>query len=162
MSFIKTKHLIKNKLIIIFLFFLANCQLQEPKKLHGINYLENREDILIINKSNKNDIIKLLGNPHSVSMNNENKWFYFERMITRGKMHRLGRNVLKSNNILEIEFNNYGILTSKKFYTKDDMKKIKISKKKTENTVSQKSFIDSFLSSVKQKMYGQQQRKQNK
>ena len=50
-------------------------------------------------------------------------------------------------------------LLIKKLYTKDDMKKVKISKKQTENTVSQKSFIDSFLSSIKQKMYGQRQRK---
>ena len=159
MSFIKTKHYFKNILIIIFLFFLANCQLQEPKKLHGINYLENRENLLIINKSNKNDVVNILGSPHSISINDDNKWFYFERMITRGKLHKLGRNVLKKNNILEIEFDKYGILLSKKLYTKDDMKKVKISKKQTENTVSQKSFIDSFLSSIKQKMYGQRQRK---
>ncbi len=139
--------------------FLANCQLQEPKKLHGINYLENRENLLLINKSNKNDVINLLGSPHSISINDENKWFYFERMITRGKLHKLGRNVLKKNNILEIEFNKYGILANKKLYTKDDMRKVRISKKQTENTVRQKSFIDTFLSSVKQKMYGQRQRK---
>jgi len=162
MTIIKSKHLIKSKLIIFFLFLLANCQLQEPKKLHGINYLENRESILVINKSNKNDVIKLLGNPHSKSINNENKWFYFERMITRGKLHKLGQNVLKKNNILEIEFNKYGILTNKMVYTKKNMKKVKLSKKKTENTVSQKSFLNSFLSSIKQKMYRQQQKSEKK
>ena len=151
--------MIKKNLIILFLILLANCQLQESKKLHGINYLENRENLLIINKSNKNDVVNILGSPHSISINDDNKWFYFERMITRGKLHKLGRNVLKKNNILEIEFDKYGILLSKKLYTKDDMKKVKISKKQTENTVSQKSFIDSFLSSIKQKMYGQRQRK---
>jgi outer membrane protein assembly factor BamE (lipoprotein component of BamABCDE complex) len=159
MSIIKRKHLMHIKFIIIFLFLLANCQLQEPKKLHGINYLENRKDILIINKSNKNDVVKLLGNPHSKSIANENKWFYFERMITRGKLHKLGRNVLKKNNVLEIEFNKYGVLTSKKIYTKNDMKKVKLSTKKTENTVTKKSFLNSFLSSIKQKMYGQQRKK---
>ena len=53
------------------------------------------------------------------------------------------------------------IYISKNFIsiTKYDIKKVKISKKQTENTVSQKSFIDSFLSSIKQKMYGQRQRK---
>ena len=159
MSVVKSKHSMPLKFITILLFLLANCQLQEPKKLHGINYLENREDILVINKSNKNDVIKLLGNPHSKSISNENRWFYFERMITRGKLHKLGRNVLKKNNVLEIEFNNYGVLSSKKIYTKNDMKKVKLSTKKTENTVTKKSFLNSFLSSIKQKMYGQKQRK---
>ena len=146
------------KFITIFLFLLANCQLQEPKKLHGINYLENRENILIINKSNKNDVVKLLGNPHSKSIANENRWFYFERMITRGKLHNLGRNILKENNILEVEFNKYGLVVNKKLYTKNDMQKVKMSKNKTKNTVSNKSFVSSFLSSLRQKMYGQREK----
>ena len=158
MSVIKSKHLIKIKFIIIILFLLANCQLQEPKKVHGINYLENRERILEVNKSNKNDVIKLLGNPHSTSVKDQDTWFYFERMITRGKLHKLGQNVLKKNNILEIKFNKYGVVTNKKIYTKNDMKKVKLSKKETENTLSQKSFLNSFLSSVRQKMYGQQKK----
>jgi len=154
MSVIKSKHLISKNLIIILVFLLANCQLQESKNLHGINYLENRKNILTVNKSNKNDVVKLLGNPHSKSINNENRWFYFERMISKGELHKLGRNILKKNNILEIEFDKYDVIVSKKIYTKDDMKKIKVSKKKTENTVSKKSFLNSFLSSLKQKMYG--------
>ena len=154
MSVIKSKHLISKNLIIILVFLLANCQLQESKNLHGINYLENRKNILTVNKSNKNDVVKLLGNPHSKSINNENRWFYFERMISKGELHKLGRNILKKNNILEIEFDKYDVIVSKKIYTKDDMKKIKVSKKKTENTVSERSFLNSFLSSLKQKMYG--------
>ena len=154
MSVIKSKHLISKNLIIILVFLLANCQLQESKNLHGINYLENRKNILTVNKSNKNDVLKLLGNPHSKSINNENRWFYFERMISKGELHKLGRNILKKNNILEIEFDKYDVIVSKKIYTKDDMKKIKVSKKRTENTVSEKSFLNSFLSSLKQKMYG--------
>jgi len=154
MSVIKSKHLISKNLIIILVFLLANCQLQESKNLHGINYLENRKNILTVNKSNKNDVLKLLGNPHSKSINNENRWFYFERMISKGELHKLGRNILKKNNILEIEFDKYDVIVSKKIYTKDDMKKIKVSKKRTENTVSERSFLNSFLSSLKQKMYG--------
>ena len=34
------------------------------------------------------------------------------------------------------------------------MKKINYSKKNTENTVTQQSFVGKFLSSVKEKMYG--------
>ena len=44
------------------------------------------------------------------SINNNDKWMYFERIMTRGKMHKLGQNVLKANNILELQFNNRGIL----------------------------------------------------
>ena len=34
------------------------------------------------------------------------------------------------------------------------MKKVNFSKDETENTVRKKSFVESFLSSVRQKMYG--------
>jgi outer membrane protein assembly factor BamE (lipoprotein component of BamABCDE complex) len=152
MSFVKRKH---NQIYyIIFSFFLLNnCQLKEPNKSHGINFLENREKVLQVGKSNKNDIINLIGNPHTISLKGDATWIYFERTITRGKLIKLGQNVLKENNVLELKFNKYGILTSKKIYKKENMKKINYSKKATKNEISQQSFVGKFLSSMKQKMY---------
>ena len=140
--------------IIFFLIFLQNCSLKESNKSHGINFLENREKILVINKTNQNDVIKLIGNPHTISINDKNTWVYFERTISKGKLVKLGRDVLKKNNVLELKFDKYGVLKNKKIYTKKDMKKVKYSKSSTENNVSQQSFVGKFLSSVKQKMYG--------
>ena len=140
--------------IISFLILLNNCQLKEANKPHGINFLENREKALVVGKSNKNDTLKLMGNPHSKSISDENNWIYFERTITRGKLIRLGQNVLKTNNVLELKFDKYGVLESKIIHKKEDMNKIAYSKKKTENNVTQKSFINKFLSSIRQKMYG--------
>ena len=117
--------------------------------------MENREKVLSVGKTNQNDIIKILGSPHSKSLKNDSTWIYFERTITRGKMIKLGQNVLKKNNILELKFDRYGVLSSKKIYKKEDMNKIVYSKKITENEIAQKSFVSKFLSSVKQKMYGQ-------
>ena len=156
MTLIRRKHY-KNFYIIFFLFLLNNCQLKEPDKPHGINFLDNREKLLIVGKTNQNDVLKMIGNPHSKSLKNENTWIYFERTITRGKMIKLGQNVLDENNVLELKFDKYGILTEKNLFNKDDMKKVKFSKKETENQVSQKSFVAKFLSSVKQKMYGKRQ-----
>ena len=39
------------------------CKLQEPLKTHGIIFLENRAAKLTINQSNKNDTVKILGQP---------------------------------------------------------------------------------------------------
>ena len=153
MSFISRKHL-KLLYIIIFSILLNNFQLKEPNKPYGINFLENREKVLQIGKTNKNDVIKLIGNPHTLSLSDENTWIYFERTITRGKLIKLGQNVLKENNVLELNFDKYGILQSKKIYNKDDMKTVKYSDKETENNISQQSFVGKFLSSVRQKMYG--------
>ena len=153
MIFIFRKHY-KKVYIIFFSILLSNCQLKDPKKPHGINFLENREKTLIVGKTNQNDIVKLIGNPHSVSIKDSSTWIYFERTITRGKLIRLGQNVLKENNILELKFNKYGVLESKKIYNKKNMNKVAYSDDKTENNISQQSFIGKFLSSVRQKMYG--------
>ena len=53
-----------------------------------------------------------------------------------------------------LNFDKYGVLKSKKIYTKEDIQRITFSNEKTENKLTKKSFIESFLSSVKQKMYG--------
>ena len=152
-TFVDRKHY-KKLYIIFFLFLLNNCQLRETNLPHGINFLENREKKLVIGKSNQNDIIKLIGSPHSTSIKDKDTWIYFERTIVKGKLIKLGQNVLKENNILELKFNKYGILIKKKIYNKENMNQVKYSSKKTKNNVSQKSFVGKFLSSIKQKMYG--------
>mgnify|MGYP006120615167 FL=1 len=137
------------------MILLNNCQLQKPNKAHGINFLENREKTLIVGKTNQNDVMQLIGSPHSRSIKDENNWIYFERTITRGELIKIGQNVLEENNILELQFNKYGILMNKKIYNKEDMNKIVYSNKSTKNNITQQSFVSKFLSSVKQKMYGQ-------
>jgi len=153
MTFVYRKHY-KKLYIIFFLFLLNNCQLQEPNKSHGINFLENREKTLTVGKTNQNDVIRLIGNPHTTSISNENTWIFFERTISRGKLVRLGQNVLKENNVLELKFDKFGILASKKILNKEKMNMIKYSKIVTKNDRTQQSFIGKFLSSMRQKMYG--------
>ena len=126
--------------MFLFVFIiLIGCQLQEPYNNHGIVFLKNRSDNLYLNKSNKNDVLKIIGQPHSTSINDENEWIYIERVFTKGEYHKLGQNVLKSNNVLILKFNKYGILEEKKLLTKSDKKKLTFSKKTTKNEMSQKS-----------------------
>tara|TARA_Y100000590_G_scaffold438558_1_gene561509 strand:- start:148 stop:600 length:453 start_codon:yes stop_codon:yes gene_type:complete len=138
-------------LFIIF-FFIIGCQRQEVIKTHGISYLENREKLIFINKSNKNDVINVFGQPATKGMTNNNVWIYIERTKTRGKLLKLGKNYLKKNNVLVLEFNKYGILEKKEFYKKDNMKKLTFAKDITENEIRKENFIYSFLSSIRQKM----------
>ena len=65
----------------------------------------------------KNDTINIFGQPSTKGMVDDNLWIYIERTRTRGKLLRLGRNYLKKNNVLVLEFNKYGILIRKEFYT---------------------------------------------
>ena len=142
-----------NLFLIISFFILLSCKLQEPTKNQGVLYLQNRSEKLIINETNTNDVINILGNPHTRSVSNENEWFYIERILTKGEFFKLGQNVLKENNILVLNFNKYGILKEKIFIDKNSKNKLKFSSQETRNEISQKSFLEKFLQSLKQKMY---------
>ena len=141
------------KFCITLFFILNGCQLQDPNKNHGILFLENRSNKLAIKDTNKNDVIKILGQPHSKSIDNENMWIYIERTLSKGRYHRLGRHTLKENNVLVLHFDKFGILEEKEYYEKDDINKIKFSESFTENQMTRKSFVQKFLQSVKTKMY---------
>ena len=147
----------RNFFFLILLFLLVNCQRNEIIKTHGISYLENREKLIILNKSNKNDVIKMFGQPATKGMTNNNLWIYIERTQTRGKLLKLGRNYLKKNNVLVLEFDKYSILKKKEFYDKENMNKLTFAENVTVNEIKKQNFIYSFLSSVRQKM--QQKRK---
>ena len=135
--------------VIIFTF---NCSQNEVIKTHGVAYLKKREKLIIVNVSNKNDSISILGQPSTKGMSNDNLWIYIERTRTRGKLLKLGRNYLMKNNVLVLEFDKYGILQRKEFYDKADMNEIKFAKNQTDNELRKENFIYSFLSSVRQKM----------
>ena len=150
--FFKLKY--HTNIFLIFTFFiLIGCQLQEPTKNHGILYLKNRANKLEINKSNTNDVMNIIGNPHLKSINNANEWIYIERVLTKGEFLKLGQNVLKTNNVLVLTFNKYGILKDIKFIEKNTKKKVRFSTDTTNNDLSQKSFVEKFLESLKKKMY---------
>ena len=145
--------------LLLILLFIISCQRKEVIRTHVISYLEKREKLIFVNKTNKNDAINIFGQPSTKGMTEENLWIYIERTITRGKMLRLGRNLLKKNNVLVLEFDKHGVLKKKEFYNIHDMKKLTFEKNITENEIRKENFIYSFLSSIRQKM--QQRRNQN-
>ena len=145
--------MIKNVyLLVIILFFITACNQNEVIKTHGIAYLDKREKLIIVNKSNKNDTVNILGQPSTRGMTDDNLWIYIERTITRGKLLKFGRNYIKKNNVLVLEFDKYGIVKKKEFYDKEKMKKVDFAKNITENDIRKQNFIYSFLSSIRQKM----------
>ena len=139
--------------ILSFFILLLGCQLKEPQQNHGILFLENRSAKLQINTTNQNDVLKTIGQPHSKSINDENEWIFIERTLTKGEFHKLGKNILKESNILVLKFDKYGILKEKTFLTKEDINNLVFSNKKTSNELSQKSFVQKFLTSLRDKMY---------
>ena len=139
-------------LIIIFFLILSSCSLNKVQNHHGVHFLEKKNKQLIIKKSNKNDIIKLLGQPSTQSTFDNDVWIYIEREITRGRLLNFGRNVLIKNDVLILEIDNRGILLSKKFSNIDKMNKIEFSTDTTTAFRKKTDFIYDFLSSLRQKI----------
>ena len=143
----------KNILLFILIsIFAYSCSQNEVIRTHGVAYLDKREKLIIVNQSNKNDAISVLGQPSTKGMTNDNLWIYIERTRTKGKLLKLGRNYLLKNNVLILEFDIYGILNRKEFYNKKEMNEIKFAKDQSVNELRKENFIYSFLSSVRQKM----------
>ena len=140
-------------LYIIFLsLVVANCSFKPVVKHHGVPFLEKKQKNLTINKSNKNDIKKILGIPSTTSKFDNDIWIYIERKQTQSKLKNLGKMKIYKNDVLVLEIDNYGILKSKEFYNIDDMEKLKKSEYQTKTGFTKKSFIYNFMSSMRQKI----------
>ena len=143
-----------NKLLyILFLsLIVTNCTTKKVVKHHGVPFLEKKQKLLFIDKSNKNDIKKILGIPSSTSKFNDDVWIYIERKQTQSQFKNFGRMKLFKNDVLVLELDNYGILKKKDFYNLNDMNKIDIAKSTTKAGLRKNKFIYDFLSSMRQKI----------
>ena len=119
---------------------------------HGVHNLEKKQVKLELNTTNKNDIIKLIGPPSTKSTFDNDVFIYIERKTSSSRLTRLGKKKLLVNNVLVLEIDENGILKNKTFYNKEDMKKIKFDENITSVNYSKRSFIYSFLSSLRQKI----------
>ena len=138
--------------IIFFSIIVSNCSFKPVVKHHGVPFLEKKQSQLIVNKSNKNDIRKILGNPSTKSKFDNDLWIYIERKQTQSKFSNLGRMKIFKNDVLVIEIDDYGILKKKEFFNMDDMQKIKVTEETTQASFARNSFIYDFMSSMRQKI----------
>ena len=142
-----------NKIIIITIFLLiSNCTLNKVVKHHGVHFLDKKQQKLILNSTNKNDILDKLGPPSTKSTFDSDIWIYIERKVTKSAITTLGQRKLIVNNVLILEIDDTGVLINKEFLDKEDMNAIKFSKRKTGVITSKDSFVYEFLSSLRQKI----------
>ena len=135
-----------NKIYFIIIFlFISNCSFNKAIKHHGVNLLEKKQEKLFIKKSNRNDIIKLLGPALTKSTFDNDIWIYIERKTTTKKLFKLARKKILVNNVLVLEIDSYGLLVKKEFYNMEKMNDLDFSKRTTEN-------VYDFMSSMRQKL----------
>ena len=131
---------------------MSNCTLNKTVRNHGVKSLDLKGKKLIINSSNQNDIVQLLGQPSTKSNFDENLLIYIERVTGSTKLMGLGKRELLENNVLILEIGNKGMLRSKIFLNKESMNNLEFSKEITDMTLTQRSFVFSFFSSMRQKI----------
>jgi outer membrane protein assembly factor BamE (lipoprotein component of BamABCDE complex) len=139
-------------LIFITTILLTNCSFKKVNKHHGVPFLEEKQKLLVVNESNKNDIQKILGIPSTKGFYDNDVWIYIERKLSQSELKNLGRMKIIKNDILVLEINERGILQKKEFYNQNDMNDIKVVEATTSEGFRKKTFIYDFMSSMRQKM----------
>ena len=138
-------------LIIIFLF-TVNCSGNKVSNFHGSKQLETKFNIIKVNKTNKNDLVKLIGPPSSVSDFDNNKWFYIERLKTNQSLIKLGNQKIEKNNVLIVQLDNFGVVREKKLLDLENMKDVKYLNTTTEKDFKNESILYNIFSSLREKI----------
>jgi len=144
--------MLKFFLIFISTILLTNCTFKKVDKHHGVPFLEEKQKLLVVNETNKNEIRKILGSPSTTSKFDNDVWIYIERKLTQTELKNLGRMKINKNDVLVLEIDSKGVLKNKSFYNKDDMENIQIAEATTQDGFRKKSFIYDFMSSMRQKL----------
>ena len=139
-------------LFIIAFIFILSCSTNKVKNNHGVLSLNNKFNKIVVEKSNSNDILNLLGPPSTKSGFDINIWIYIERKKTNQSIFKLGKQKIEKNNVLVLELDYKGILAKKKLYNLDDMNDYKFVEKATQKDFSQNSFVYGVLSSLRDKI----------
>ena len=142
------------KLFLIFIttILLTNCSFKKVDKHHGVPFLEEKQKLLVVERSNVNEIRKILGPPSTTSKFDNDLWIYIERKLTQSELKKLGRLEFVKNDVLVLEISDMGILKNKSFYNIDDMENIQVVETNTQDNFGKKSFIYNFMSSLRQKV----------
>ena len=139
-------------IFIIISLFISACTLKKVERHHGVHFLNKKQEKLTINQSNKNDILKLLGSPSTKSTFDNDLWIYIERRTDNSSLTKFGNERIIVNNVLLLEINNMGLLSSKEFLDLTKMQDLKFAKQTTKSQYKKKTFLYDFLSSMRQKI----------
>ena len=141
----------KYTLLSLLFLFILNCSVNKVSNSHGTKFIGVKYDKIILNRSNKNDVRKLIGPPSSISQFTGN-WFYIERKKTNQSIFKFGKKKILENNIIILQFDTMGMVSKKDFLNINDMKDIKISKEITTKKYGQDNALYDIFSSLRDKM----------
>ena len=147
MIMLKSLQFAKITILLTLCLTIFSCSFKPVISTNGILNLDNRTNLIIAGESNKNDIIKLLGEALLKEEPNENKWAYIETI----EQKTLGKKKIIKNTMLILEFNNKGVLKTKKILNKDDFNKIEFDQAMTASSGLNNSFKKRIFSSLRKR-----------
>jgi len=139
-------------IFIIILLFTLSCSTNKVTQNHGYKALNIKFEKIIINKTNKNDVVSIIGPPSSKSDFDDNKWFYIERRRTNQSLMKLGIKKIEKNNILIVEFNEKGILKNKKLIDLNKMNDVNFVKSITSKDFENNNYLYDLFTSLREKI----------
>jgi len=142
------------KILILLILFLSisNCKLNRIENNHGVHFLEKKQQDLIVNASNKNDIIMLLGQPSTKGSFNNDLWIYIESKKTGTNLTNFGRRKILINNVLSLELNDQGLLVKKDFKSIQDMNDLEFNPNDTSIGFRKRTFVYDFVTTLIKKI----------
>ena len=141
------------KIILIILFILiSSCSTNKVVKNHGTSFIKSKSQDIVVNKSNKNDVLEILGPPSTKSSFDDNIWVYIETKKTSTSIFKLGKRNMEKNNILILQLDDLGLIKTKNFYDLAKMNEIEFSEKITSSGYQKNSYVYNLLTSLRHKI----------
>ena len=142
----------KKLIIFLLILFVSNCSTKKLENNHGLMNLDKKKDKIIVGKTNKNDVINLLGPASTTSTFDDDIWIYIESKKINRSIFKLGSQKLDKNNTLILEFSERNLVKNIKFIDINEMNDLKIAEKKTQKAYSNNSKLYSILTSLREKI----------
>ena len=139
-------------IIVLITLFSSSCTLKKVESHHGVHFLKKKQEKLLIDKSNKNDILTLLGTPSTKSSFDNDLWIYIEKKTNQTSLIKFDNEKIILNNVLLLEINSRGLLVKKKFLDITNMQDINFVDHSTKTKYKKNTFVYDFLSSMRQKI----------
>tara|TARA_B100000965_G_scaffold358916_1_gene338637 strand:+ start:83 stop:541 length:459 start_codon:yes stop_codon:yes gene_type:complete len=139
-------------IFLLFLILLSSCSGNKVSKNHGVLSLEDKTNKLVLNKSNKNDILNILGPPSTISTFDENTWIYIETKKTNQSIFKLGVKKLSKNNVLILKIDQRGLLSDKEILNLAKMNDLQFDKTTTTKEYKKDTYLYGVLSSLREKI----------
>jgi len=131
---------------LVLIIILSGCA--KISELHGIDNLKNKAKNIVINQSNSNDVLNIIGPSQHKDIVNKNIWFYNEIRHTQTKF---GSKEILESNTLKIEFDDLGVVKELTFLDKNDLNKLNFDKIITQSLGKSQDFLSAFLASMRER-----------